>query len=224
MAELKGGTTIGGYEAWHKGNFNKPTNFGGNFDKSILEESIDLNTVLTIGESRFVQAGSSNTPINTVGYVWNVAGGDVANRGVQFFTELTTGRTWMREMTNKIWKEFNFIENDIYAAKYITSTTFTAQRNLVITDNGKKLELNSTSLTNLVIPVSTDSSFGGVFFPTGTQIFFKSLNTGQIQFVPNGGVTINSAGNKYKTKERYSIAQLIYEGANIWSLFGDLVL
>jgi hypothetical protein len=45
---------------------------------------------------------------------------------------------------------------------------------------------------------------------------------GQLSFVGESGVTIHSAGSMYKTTQQYSVCQLIYEGSNIWTLFGDL--
>jgi hypothetical protein len=58
-------------------------------------------------------------------------------------------------------------------------------------------------------------------FPAGSQIIFKQMN-GELFFVGGSNVTIHSAGSMYKTKQQYSVCQLIYEGSNIWTLFGDL--
>ena len=224
---------------WHSGNMGscsglnsdlwdgvqKPLNFGNSmYGGSYYESGVNLNTVLGIGESRFVQSNKSNGPTNSLsaGYVWNTAGGDTNYRGVQFFQEWGGGGTFVREMstatgdTSGLWKQFVFQEDDIYLKKNIpiytvTSTSYT----LILSDNGKKINTQAIngSGTTITVPLNV--------FNQGAQIVFNQIS-GQITFSGDSGVTIHSADSKLKTRVQYSVAELIHEGGNVWCLFGDL--
>ena len=56
----------------------------------------------------------------------------------------------------------------------------------------------------------------------GKEIDLVSNGTGQVTVVPGVGVTILSAGNKYKLASQYSGATLKKKATNVWNLFGDL--
>lgn len=71
------------------------------------EANIDLNGLTITNEPRFLQpTGRTNAPSGTtdMGYTWMPAGGDTADRGVQFFAQ--PNGMWWRERSNNTWREF----------------------------------------------------------------------------------------------------------------------
>lgn len=55
----------------------------------------------------------------------------------------------------------------------------------------------------------------------GHRIDFVRKGSGTVTFAASG-VTINSAAGNLSMKNRYSAASLVYEGSDVWYLFGDL--
>ena len=100
----------------------------------------------------------------------------------------------------------------------IDSSTITTNYTILPSDSGRKIDVNSSSIIDVTIPLDTNP----ITMPKGTQIIFKQWNIGKIHFVINNDGEIHSAGNKYYSKQENSVCQLIYEGTNIWTLFGDL--
>ena len=100
-----------------------------------------------------------------------------------------------------------------------------ASYTLVLSDQSKVIEVNSSVATTITVP--RDS----VAYPIGTYIVILQVGSGQVsiigQIVPNPGgiigeVTINSTpGNK--TRTQWSMATLIKRSENEWVLAGDLV-
>lgn len=88
---------------------------------------------------------------------------------------------------------------------------------LVLSDDGKLIQINAPSLATVTIPL--DSS---VDFPVGTQITFIQTGAGQISFAPSGGVTLNSNPSNGRTRGIWTSAVLIKRDANTWVLLGDL--
>jgi len=85
---------------------NRPTNFGNSmYTGSPYEASLDLDTVLTVGESRFFQLSAINKPVGfNAGYIIGMAGGDIANRGIQIAFGHTTADFAFRNMADKSWR------------------------------------------------------------------------------------------------------------------------
>lgn len=88
---------------------------------------------------------------------------------------------------------------------------------LILSDDGKLVEINSASAANVTIPLNST-----VNFPLGTQISFLQTGAGQITFVPTGGVTLNSNPGT-KTRGLWTGATLIKRAMpDTWVLLGDL--
>lgn len=86
--------------------YDRPTNFATSaYGGSSYESGLDLNSVTTVGESRFFQSNALNKPSGIgAGHVMVLAGGDVSNRGIQLAADYTTeGRIYMRNLADKIW-------------------------------------------------------------------------------------------------------------------------
>jgi hypothetical protein len=93
---------------------------------------------------------------------------------------------------------------------------------LVLSDQSKMIEINSSSATTLAIPL--DSS---VNFPIGTYIVVMQTGAGQITLDPVIGiggvfVTLNATPG-LKTRTQWSMVSLIKRGTNLWVASGDLI-
>ena len=97
-----------------------------------------------------------------------------------------------------------------------TRVVSTTSDTLVLADAGKMVECNNSSLVTVTVP--TNSS---VAYPTGTQIQFLQVGTGQISF-SGAGVTLNASPGT-KTRGQWSAATLIKRGTDTWVVIGDLV-
>lgn len=94
-----------------------------------------------------------------------------------------------------------------------TGTAYT----LVLSDNGKMIEVSNTSAITLTIPLNSS-----VAFPIGTQINILQTNTGQITVAGTGGVTVNATPG-LKLRTQWSSATLIKRATDTWVLVGDIV-
>ena len=93
-----------------------------------------------------------------------------------------------------------------------------ANYTLVLSDDGKLIEINSASAVTVTIPLAAS-----VAFPLGTQITFLQTGAGQISFVPTGGVTLNSNPSNGRTRGIWTSGTLIKrESPDTWVLLGDL--
>lgn len=99
---------------------------------------------------------------------------------------------------------------------HIAINNQTTSYTLVLADDGKFIEVLSSSAVNVTIPLESS-----VNFPIGTQITVLQTGTGQITFVPTSGVTLN--GNPgVKTRGQWTAATLIKRAADTWVVLGDL--
>jgi hypothetical protein len=92
----------------------------------------------------------------------------------------------------------------------------TASYTLVLSDQSKMIEVNSSSATTLTIPA--DAS---VNFPVGTYIVVLQTGSGQITVAGSGFTPDATPGRK--TRTLWSMATLIKRGTNLWVVAGDLV-
>ena len=88
---------------------------------------------------------------------------------------------------------------------------------LNLSDNGKLITLNSTSTINVYIPANS-----AVPFPIGAQILINNSGSGQVVFVANPNVVINSADDRTKLRVQNSNATLIHALTDVWILSGDI--
>ncbi len=111
------------------------------------------------------------------------------------------------------------ITNAMLAKLVIKTPTFaTNNYTLILTDDGKELELsNGGTAGTLTIPPNSS-----VAFAIGTQIIFSQEGTGTITFTAGAGVTIKSAGSLVAFNGQYAGATLLKVAINTWKLFGNL--
>lgn len=103
------------------------------------------------------------------------------------------------------------------ANKTLAINTQTANYTLVLADAGNMVRMNVGTANTLTVPTNAT-----VAFPIGTQIVGSQAGAGQTTFVAASGVTINSAGSKYKTAVQFAAWTLIKTGTDTWLLSGTL--
>jgi hypothetical protein len=87
---------------------------------------------------------------------------------------------------------------------------------LVLSDDGKMIEMNVGSANNLTVPAD-----GSVNFPVGTQVTILQTGTGQTTIVAASGATVNATPG-LKLRARWSSVTLIKRASNTWVALGDL--
>lgn len=89
---------------------------------------------------------------------------------------------------------------------------------LELTDKNKIVNITSTNTQSLLlIPADASNNFG-----IGSRLFVSRGGTGGVGVTGEGGVTVRAAQGFLNLKYQYSVATLIKNGANTWTLFGDL--
>ncbi len=63
---------------------------------------------------------------------------------------------------------------------------------------------------------------GTVAFPVGTTLTLEQSGSGAVTISAGAGVTINSAGNLFKTNGQWAVVELVKKATNTWTLFGNL--
>jgi hypothetical protein len=94
-----------------------------------------------------------------------------------------------------------------------TGTTYT----LVLTDDGKIVEMNNASANTLTVPPNSS-----VAFPVGSQILVLQTGAGQTTVAAGAGVTVNSKDGNLKLSAQWCAATLIKRATDSWVLAGDL--
>lgn len=95
----------------------------------------------------------------------------------------------------------------------VTSTSFGPS----IAYAGRVVFMNSASAMTVTIDNEATENW-----QVGQRIDFVRKGTGTVTFAAGSGVTINSAAGNLSIKNQYSAASAIYEGSDVWTLFGDL--
>jgi hypothetical protein len=88
---------------------------------------------------------------------------------------------------------------------------------LALGDANSTLSVTASTASNITVPLNS-----AVAFPVGTQIIVRQQGTGQLTFVPTGGVTFEANALTYTTSNRYAVVALIKTGTDTWALGGDL--
>lgn len=97
----------------------------------------------------------------------------------------------------------------------ITVKPITGSKTLDLTDISKLLNVSGVS----VITIPTDTV---VNFPIGSLIYFNRIGTGEVSFLTQAGVTLNSFSGFRKLNGQFSQAYLIKLAANNWQLVGNI--
>lgn len=98
----------------------------------------------------------------------------------------------------------------------LTINAQTASYTLVISDNGKLVEMNVASGNTLTVPLNSS-----VAFPTGTQISILQVGAGQTTVAGTSGVTVNATPG-LNLRAQWSAATLVKRDTDTWVLIGDL--
>lgn len=97
----------------------------------------------------------------------------------------------------------------------------TASYTLVLTDQSKVIEVNSSSATTVTVPLDSE-----VNFPVGTYIVVMQTGTGQVtvdgKISIDGSVIINTTPG-LKLRTQWSMMSLIKRGTNLWVAAGDTI-
>jgi len=90
---------------------------------------------------------------------------------------------------------------------------------LVLADNGKMVEMGSSSSITLSIPTNANQAFA-----TGAQITILQTGTGQVTIAAtNAGTTTVNGTPGLKLRAQYSSAVCIKRSTDSWVVLGDLV-
>lgn len=99
----------------------------------------------------------------------------------------------------------------------LNETTYNSQAgatySIAASDAGKMLQTTSSSAVTVTV---------GNLLP-GERMDWIQTGTGQITFTAGAGVTLNSGGSKFKSKERYAAGTLLCVATNSYVLVGSLV-
>lgn len=103
-----------------------------------------------------------------------------------------------------------------YATKYTAINARTASYTLVLSDDGKMIEMGVGSANTLTIPLNSS-----VAFPIGTSIVILQTGAGQTTIAGTGGVTVNGTPG-LKLRTQWSSATITKRGTDTWIAVGDL--
>lgn len=79
------------------------------------------------------------------------------------------------------------------------------------------IRINASEEQSVQLPTDFQTNL-----PIGTQVVFLQLGSGRLDFNPTNGITVMSAGGKYKTIQQYSVMTAIKTASNQWLIAGDL--
>ena len=202
--------------------------FTTNYDTGVPEQTDDANIVQAFIEYHYGAGYSgAGAPGGIEGHLTDIAADIVTHAnlstGVHGVSGSVVGTTSTQTLTNKTLTSPTItsptITSPIINSPIITTptTTSSASYTLVLTDQGKVVEMTSSSANNLTIPLNSS-----VAFPIGTSIFVLQAGTGQTTIVATAGVTINSFIG-LKIIGRWSGCTLIKRDTNTWAAIGGLV-
>lgn len=110
------------------------------------------------------------------------------------------------------------VTDAVLTGKHITLNEQADSYTLVLTDDGKLIDMAKATAQTLTVPKNSS-----VAFPTGTQILVRQKGAGAVTISPvDGDVTLNLASAEDTTRAQNSMAGLIKVAENTWVCFGDL--
>jgi hypothetical protein len=109
----------------------------------------------------------------------------------------------------------NKLNGNTEAIKHTVINEQTDSYTLVLTDDGKWIDMNKSTSNNLTVPKSDT-----VNFPIGTAILVRQMGAGITTIVATSGVTINNNGLVFTN--RHGVASLFKVATNTWVAFGSL--
>jgi hypothetical protein len=167
------------------------------FDTAGTERmTIGASGGVIINESLTVSGALSGTTVSSIQSDISTAQSDISTNTSNISTNIT-------DITN-----INELQQNEQ-----TGTTYT----LVLTDDGKVVEMNNASANTLTVPPNSS-----VAFPVGAQILVLQTGAGQTTVAAGAGVTINSKDGNLKLSAQWCAATLIKRATDSWVIVGDL--
>ena len=168
------------------------------------------NSAITINGSAISLGGSVTLPgdIESVTAGTGLTGGGSSGAVTLSIDSTVSTLTGTQTLTNKTLTDPKI---------NLSVNTQTESYSLVLTDNGKVVEMNVGSANNLTIPLNSS-----IAFPVGAQLDIFQYGAGQTTVVATSGVTIRSKGGALKLTGQYSGATLYQRDTDEWVLVGDL--
>lgn len=99
---------------------------------------------------------------------------------------------------------------------HVTTNAQSASYTLVLSDDGKVIEVNNSLANTVTIPLNAT-----VAFPIGTVITILQTGVGQTTIVGASGVTLNGSPGT-KLRAQWSSGQLLKRATDTWVILGDL--
>ena len=96
-----------------------------------------------------------------------------------------------------------------------TGTSYTFD----LADKSMYITLTNAAAITLTVPPNSSEAF-----ELGTQITIEQGGAGQVTITPGGGVTIQSADTKLKTRVQFSVVTFIKKDTDVWTITGDTAL
>jgi hypothetical protein len=158
------------------------------------------NPVLLSGEPGYetntgkLKVGDGITPWNQLSYYYGATGG--------------TGPTGSIGPTGATGLDFSLILTNEQTGNY----------SLELIDKNKIVNITSTNPQSLLL-IPADASDN---FEAGSKILISRGGTGGVGITGEGGVIIKTAQGFLNLKYQYSVAILLKNESNTWTLFGDL--
>lgn len=197
-------------------------NTGVGFNAGLLNTSGTVNTFIGALAGSAVTSGSKNVIIgaNTGSSIATASNNIIISDG-DGNSRISVGSTGVVSIPGSVSVTGTVIYHIETNTPTLTSPDY--YYTLVLTDNGKFLEMNA-SVTNYV-DIALNSS---VAFPVGTQINIVQTGVGQtiIRDSTNGGasgVTVHATPGP-KLRATWSVATLVKRSTNDWLLMGDLTV
>jgi hypothetical protein len=188
----------------------QPSSNSGTANRNIITPStatiIPLTIQGSVGQSADLQqwqtSASTVAKVDSTGKLFSYDGTSTAEVATISGTQTFTNKT----LTSPI----QTIGTNARTASYV----------LALSDQSKLIEVNSSSATNVGVPLDAT-----VNFPIGTCIAIMQTGTGQVTIDPAIGtptsVTVNATPG-LKTRTQWSMITIIKRGANLWVAVGDL--
>jgi len=202
------------------------TALNGKYDKSggTITGTVTITGATEIQNDTMLKGSLSIVDVPTDSYFFAANDTNVVVSGVPFKVLGTAGQDIIETFPfdgNTAWYKGNEIATvnqvDLKADKTLNVIAEVNNHNLLSTDAGKVLTMNSTSARTYTIQTDANAPM-----PVGTEIAFIRLNTGSVTINPASGVTLNSIDNKRAIKGRYGSAVALKLSADNWVLIGSL--
>lgn len=126
-------------------------------------------------------------------------------------TYTSGGITWVYDSANTTW---NIISG--YAFQRVVMNPQSASYTVVLNDEQKLIQMNSSSANTVTIPLNSS-----VPFSIGAQLNIVQINTGRTTIAAASGVTINATPGLI-LRDKYSVATVMKTDTNTWLAIGDL--